>query len=98
MSKEYVLAVVCIFLLCISADYFFNISISLAAVSRTILKSLAGYFILSLLLGKGWFLLLKLIRWLLESTIGVIVLMLLGISLAITVPVALAWCIATPRK
>lgn len=40
MSKEYVLAVVCIFLLCISADYFFNISISLAAVSRTILKSL----------------------------------------------------------
>ena len=97
MSKEYVLAVVCIFLLCIS-DYFFNISISLAAVSRTILKSLAGYFILSLLLGKGWFLLLKLIRWLLESTIGVIVLMLLGISLAITVPVAIAWCIATPRK
>ena len=71
MSKEYVLAVVCIFLLCISADYFFNISISLAAVSRTILKSLAGYFILSLLL---------------------------GISLAITVPVAIAWCIATPRK
>lgn len=70
----------------------------LAAVSRTILKSLAGYFILSLLLGKGWFLLLKLIRWLLESTIGVIVLMLLGISLAITVPVAIAWCIATPRK
>ena len=59
MSKEYVLAVVCIFLLCISADYFFNISISLAAVSRTILKSLAGYFILNLLLGKGWFLLLK---------------------------------------
>ena len=48
--------------------------------------------------GKGWFLLLKLIRWLLESTIGVIVLMLLGISLAITVPVAIAWCIATPRK
>lgn len=94
MSKEYVLAVVCIFLLCISADYFFNISISLG----TILKSLAGYFILSLLLGKGWFLLLKLIRWLLESTIGVIVLMLLGISLAITVPVAIAWCIATPRK
>ena len=98
MSKEYILAVVCIFLLCISADYYLCINLKLTFTVKTIVKSLVGYFILSAVLGKGWFLLLKLIRWLLESTIGVIVLMLLGISLAITVPVAIAWCIATPRK
>lgn len=95
MSKEYVLAVICMFLLCISADYFFNISISLAAASRTIIRSMAGYFVLSLILGKCWFLLLALIRWLMETTLGAIALVVLGIALVIMVPVAIMWFIVS---
>lgn len=46
MSKEYILAVVCIFLLCISADYYLCINLKLTSTVKTIVKSLVGYFIL----------------------------------------------------
>ncbi|WP_342982309.1 hypothetical protein [Ruminococcus sp. 2227st1_E6_2227SCRN_220401] len=98
MSKEYILAVVCIFLLCISADYYLCINLKLTSTVKTIVKSLVGYFILSAVLGKGWFLLLKLVTWLLGSTIGLIVLVILGISSVVIVPLAIAWCLVSPRK
>ena len=98
MSKEYILAVVCIFLLCISADYYLCINLKLTSTVKTIVKSLVGYFILSAVLGKGWFLLLKLVAWLLGSTIGLIVLVILGISSVVIAPLAIAWCLVSPRK
>lgn len=98
MSKEYIFAVVCIFLLCISADYYFCINLKLTATVNAVVKSLIGYLILSAVLGKGWFLLLKLVTWLLGSTIGLIVLVILGISSVVIVPLTIAWCLLSPRK
>ena len=98
MSKEYIFAVVCIFLLCISADYYFCIYLKLTATLNVIAKTFAGYLLLSVMLGKGWFLLLKLVTWLLGSTIGLVVLVILGISTVVIVPLAIAWCLLSPRK
>lgn len=41
---------------------------------------------------------IKLVAWLLGSTIGLIVLVILGISSVVIVPLAIAWCLVSPRK
>lgn len=86
MNKGFIVAMICFFMISISVDYFLTISLSLTASKNAIIKSLLIHLVLSFVLSNVWFLLLKLIYWLLESTIGTFCVIFVGISTVIIVP------------
>lgn len=89
MSKEFLMAAGWIFMILISLDYLLEISLNLMITREGLLKSIAIYLVLSLVLGKLWLLFLLFLHWMLDSVLGVICLAILGITFLLVGPMLL---------
>lgn len=89
MSKEFFMASGWIFLILISLDYLLEITLNLLITREGLLKSIVIYLVLSLILGKLWLLFLLFLHWMLDSVLGVICLVILGITFLLVGPMLL---------
>ena len=78
-----------IFLILISVDYLMEFRLNLLMTKEELVKTLLVYLGLSLILGKLWLLFLVGLNWLLDSVLGVIFLVIMGITLVIVGPMLL---------
>ena len=89
ISREILMAAGWIFLILISVDYLMEFRLNLLMTKEELVKTLLVYLGLSLILGKLWLLFLVGLNWLLDSVLGVIFLVIMGITLVIVGPMLL---------
>ena len=86
---KHVIITICIFLVCVSADYILNYHIGLNASKSLILKACLAYLGISIVLSIVLSLIVKLIVWLLSLALGPFFVILLAITAAILIPLGI---------
>ena len=86
---KYIFVSICIFLVCISADYILNYHIGLNASKNIMLKACLAYIGISIVLTGAFFLVVKLIVWLLSLALGPFFVVLLAVTAAILIPLGI---------
>lgn len=89
ISSGFLMAAGWIFLILISIDYLMEFRLNLLMTKEELIKTILVYLGLSLILGKLWLLFLVGLNWLLDSVLGVIFLVIMGITFVIVGPMLL---------